>query len=121
MSKEKIDISIEELEIFFNKYDLIELDSFNLIFEYCYDYDTTDALKIARKVYKEKYTACTDEFEIPVRHMTFKTSDINVKDEIRHKLKKHSINHVTIELEDLKESCNEKSCKIKTNINHHHH
>lgn len=79
MCKDKYDISMGELELFFNKYNLIELDSFNLIFEYCYDYDITDVLKIARKVYKEKYTACANEFEVPIRHMNFKTSDIKEK------------------------------------------
>ena len=82
MSKEKIDINIEELEVFFNKYNLIELESFNLIFEYCYDYDITDVLQMARKVYKEKYTECTDEFEVPIRHITFKPSDIKNKNNL---------------------------------------
>ena len=82
MGKEKYDITDNELEDFFNKYNLVELESFSLIFKYCYDYDITDVLKIARKVYKEKYTACTDEFEIPVRHISFKTSDIKHKNNL---------------------------------------
>lgn len=82
MSKEKYDITDNELKDFFNKYNLIELESFNLIFEYCYDYDITDVLKIARIVYKEKYNSCADEFEVPIRHMNFKTSDIKEKNNL---------------------------------------
>ena len=82
MSKEKYDITDNELKDFFNKYNLIELESFNLIFEYCYDYDITDVLKIARIVYNEKYNSCADEFETPIRHMTFKTSDIKEKNNL---------------------------------------
>lgn len=70
MSLEKVEISKEELESFFNKYNILELDLFTNIFEYSYGYDITDALEIARKVYKEKYIECYKEFEI-VRHCMY--------------------------------------------------
>lgn len=45
----------------------------------------------------------------------------NIKKEIRSEMKEHGINNVTIEIEDLDEECNEKSCNIKTTKNKHHH
>ena len=48
-------------------------------------------------------------------------SDKNIKDEIRKELKRHDINNVTIELEDINEVCHNKCCKIDDSIKHHHH
>ena len=48
-----------------------------------------------------------------------------IKDKIREELKEHGINHVTIELEEIGEVCENSECKIDTNnisnTHHHHH
>ena len=50
----------------------------------------------------------------------------DIKDKIREELIEHGINHVTIELEENGEKCDNSECKIDTNITlehhqHHHH
>lgn len=48
----------------------------------------------------------------------------DIKDKIKEELSEHGINHVTIELEEIGEMCENSECKIDTsNIseNHHHH
>ena len=47
-------MSDEELEIMFNKFDAIEIKSFNNIFETMDMYNTENMIDIANKVYKEK-------------------------------------------------------------------
>ena len=53
-------------------------------------------------------------------HVVVDDNVSNVKEEIRHKLSHKGINHVTIEIENSKDSCDDKKCVIK-NISHHHH
>ncbi len=48
-------------------------------------------------------------------------ADNNVKDLIRHSLKKININHVTIEIESSKEFCDDKKCNTNIKVEHHHH
>ena len=49
------------------------------------------------------------------------TDNTNIKKEIREKLKKYNINHVTIEIETSDEYCDEKDCKVDLDDNHHDH
>lgn len=44
-----------------------------------------------------------------------------LKHKIREALSKHNINHVTIEIEDKNEPCDDESCKIKEDSQIHHH
>lgn len=53
-------------------------------------------------------------------HVVVDNNINNVKEEIRHKLSENGIGHVTIEIEDSKDNCDDKKCVIK-NIEHHHH
>lgn len=80
--KENLDMSQEELETFFNKYNIIELEEFNKIFENVKDYELEEVLTAARKVYKEKWEACLAEYEIPVRHYNFNVLDITKKNNL---------------------------------------
>ena len=52
-----------------------------------------------------------------------KSIDSKVKKLVKEELKEHGINHVTLELEEVDEKCDEECCKINTNkeIGHHHH
>jgi len=54
-------------------------------------------------------------------HIITKKKNIKTKAQIREKLKQYKINHVTIELEDKNEQC--ENCECKTHFNHdkHHH
>ncbi len=45
----------------------------------------------------------------------------NVKDIIREELKKHDINHVTIEIETEDELCSYRNCNNLSKVEHHHH
>lgn len=48
---------------------------------------------------------------------------LELKKIIREKLEKYNIKHVTLELEDIDEKCNEKECNPKNHndLGHHHH
>ena len=54
MSKNKLNMSREELAKFFLKYDANELEAFSSIFEYVYDYDMDDVIKVFNAIYKIK-------------------------------------------------------------------
>ncbi len=54
----------EELEIFFNKYDIAELEVFSSIFEYVKEKDLLDTKEIATKVYYEKRKNINGDYEI---------------------------------------------------------
>jgi len=57
-------------------------------------------------------------------HVVLTKEDITIKEKIREELKKHGINHVTIEIETKEETCSDINCHIETNIpsqQHHHH
>ena len=45
----------------------------------------------------------------------------NVKESVRHELREHGINHVTIELEEKNEPCHERSCSVKFKKSSHGH
>ena len=45
----------------------------------------------------------------------------DIKKDIRNKLKKLKISHVTIEVESKDEKCLDKNCEVKTKSHHHHH
>ena len=44
-----------------------------------------------------------------------------IKKIIREELKKHNINHATLELEDIYEHCNDKYCHLDASTSEHHH
>ncbi len=54
----------EELEIFFNKYDIAELEVLFSIFEYVKEKDLLDTKEIATKVYYEKMKNMSGDYEI---------------------------------------------------------
>lgn len=59
-------------------------------------------------------------------HIVTKEKDLDkLKKEIKEELKKHDINHVTVEIENSNETCAEVKCSIEANSNithqHHHH
>lgn len=57
-------------------------------------------------------------------HIVTDYKNKKIKEEVREKLHKYKIIHVTIELEDAKEDCHEDECKVtrefKRHCNHHH-
>ena len=44
-----------------------------------------------------------------------------LKHKIREEMEEHGINHVTIEIENEKETCDDESCNVKEEKIHHHH
>lgn len=61
-------------------------------------------------------------------HAVTKSPSKLLKKMIREEMSEHGINHVTIEFEELGETCNDKTCKIdeyelhvSTHSHHHHH
>lgn len=57
-------------------------------------------------------------------HIVVEKESKNIKEKIKEELEEHGISHVTIEIEDKKEKCRDKTCKVKhteSNNHHHHH
>ena len=57
-------------------------------------------------------------------HVVTNTPGHDIKNKIREELKEHGINHVTIELEEKGEKCDNSECKVdinNTSEHHHHH
>jgi len=56
-------------------------------------------------------------------HVVCDGKNKKVKEIVKEELKEHGINHVTIELENPNEKCDEECCNVDTNnqIGHHHH
>lgn len=55
-------------------------------------------------------------------HVVVNDKAKNIKDKVRKELEEHGISHVTIELEEENEKCDDIKCNEKhININHHHH
>lgn len=57
-------------------------------------------------------------------HVIVEDKNVNIKHKVREELKEHGISHVTIEIEDRTEKCQDTKCNIdvsNTNIHHHHH
>ena len=55
-------------------------------------------------------------------HIVSDDDSIKVKQEVRNKLKEYKISHVTIEIENTKERCEDKYCHVENDeIAHHHH
>lgn len=71
-----------ELKKIFNKFNLVELDEFNNIFEYVKDIDLEDIVKTKDEVYKEKLVECISDYEVPVKSTFSKELSLekNLKD-----------------------------------------
>lgn len=55
-------------------------------------------------------------------HVVIDKNNKNIKEKIREELEEHGISHVTIEIENKNEKCNDTKCKVKhESINKHHH
>lgn len=57
-------------------------------------------------------------------HVVVEDKNMNIKHKVREELKEHGISHVTIEIEDKTEECQDTKCNIdisNTNVHHHHH
>lgn len=55
-------------------------------------------------------------------HVVTDSKDINkLKKEIKDKLKEKNISHVTLEIEDKLDNCDDTNCIIENNNHHHHH
>lgn len=80
MNIERFNMTEEELERFFNKYNVLELESFSIIFNFVHDHDIKDILKVAKKVYKEKYSE--NAYKNETRHKHFNNSKMIKKNGI---------------------------------------
>lgn len=54
-------------------------------------------------------------------HIVSDDDSIKVKQEVRNKLKEYKISHVTIEIENTKERCEDKYCHVENDETAHHH
>jgi len=57
-------LSDVEIEKLFNKYSINELDVLGSVFKYVKDYDLSNTLKIAEKIYNKKYEECVNNYEV---------------------------------------------------------
>ena len=57
-------------------------------------------------------------------HIITQTFDSKIKSQVKEELFKHGISHVTIEMENEEENCQDRICNVKSNVSHghcHHH
>lgn len=76
------DLSSEDIEKLFNKYNVVELEAFISILEYVKDYNTDEIANIISKVYKEKYELLQSNFEVGAKPTNFKISDLGKINEL---------------------------------------
>ncbi|MBQ9019084.1 MAG: hypothetical protein IJ097_02065 [Bacilli bacterium] len=69
----------KEIKEFFNKYNTVELEAFDTILEYTKDYNIRDIRRIKKEVYNTKYNELTNNYEVSVKPINFKLSDISKK------------------------------------------
>ena len=72
----------EEIEDLFNKYDVVEVETFASILKFAVDYDTTEIAKVIEKVYKEKYELLQANYKVGVKPNNFKISDLGKVNEL---------------------------------------
>ena len=73
----KFDISDDELEALFNKFNVIDLEEINDMFQYIFEYDIENIKNILLKVNEQKYREASAEFESFVKPAFYKTSDLS--------------------------------------------
>lgn len=80
----------EDLVEYFNKYDLNELEAFQILFTHAKDYDLTDAFNIIRKVYNKKSKEMSEEDYYMYRSVNryFNNRVIGLRDKVEELEKK---------------------------------
>ena len=73
---DEVEMTKEELEMFFAKYNLLGLESFNIIFENVKDFDLNEVRKIHKREYDKQYEKDMDELLPFARHSRFKVTDL---------------------------------------------
>ena len=69
-------MNIVELEILFSKYNIIELDSINIVLEYVHNNNKDIIIDVLNKVKSTKEKACYEEFEVPVKPYNYSLLNI---------------------------------------------
>ena len=69
----------EELDKLFDKYNLIELDSFTELLSHVDEENKDETVTAIQRIYKEKSKEADDEYFYITRHITFKPSNISNK------------------------------------------
>lgn len=80
---ELLNMSNKELEIFFNKYNILELDAFKVIMQYVYDYEKEEIEKILNSVKNNKeqnYKEVCFKEEFNLSNITYKNDLLNDKE-----------------------------------------
>lgn len=80
---ELLNMSNKELEIFFNKYNILELDAFKVIMQYVYDYEKEEIEKILNSVKNNKeqnYKEVCFKEEFNLSNITDKNDLLNDKE-----------------------------------------
>ena len=78
-----LNMSNKELEIFFNKYNILELDAFKVIMQYVYDYEKEEIEKILNSVKNNKeqnYKEVCFKEEFNLSNITDKNDLLNDKE-----------------------------------------
>ena len=78
-----LNMSNKELEIFFNKYNILELDAFKVIMKYVYDYEKEEIEKILNSVKNNKeqnYKEVCFKEEFNLSNITYKNDLLNDKE-----------------------------------------
>ena len=72
----------EELKTLFNKYNIVELKAFDIIFKYVYNYDMAQIINIKNEVKEAKQKECFENYEVAVEPCNLKLSDLAGKNHI---------------------------------------
>jgi len=68
-----------QLRKFFNKYNPIELEEINNLFEYVFDYEKETEVSILKEVHDEKIKEAAKSYEVYVKPTNYKTSNLREK------------------------------------------
>ncbi len=117
---ELLNMSNKELEIFFNKYNILELEAFKVIMQYVYDYEKEEIEKILNSVKNNKeqnYKEVCFKEEFNLSNITYKNDLLNDKELVfLYKIVNDallclsSIKHIDVEYETIETS------KIKNSL-----
>lgn len=81
----------------FNKFDVIDIEEFDYIFEYIEQYNIENLIDISNKVKKEKIENAAKEYEVPVKPYHYNIFNLSTKKE---KLDKKELEFLCILLDD---------------------
>ena len=79
---EKVQMTKEELKKFFSKYNVVELEAFNILFDCNKDNDINGVFNAYRKIYNKKYEEVRDDYDGIARHYIITVLDLTYNQQL---------------------------------------